>query len=377
MAKGMYVGVTEEEKIIAFTSHPVPTSWTKNSDGLSATASNEYGEWRIKSTTYDGQDSVDEAFDSSTSTFWQSSSSKTVNYVTLNCPTDITIKPTEITIKYKDFANLSAIEGQRSSGEWINLATLERKTSETTTTFNIDTGEYYKAIRIVANQISSSYAYQYLYDFKINSGTIKIASKINKARKVKKAYVGVANAARKVKKGYIGVNGVARLFYSAETLVPFTTCPFPNFSTDTATNDYGTWSASSTGISGTSYQAHDAFDADTKTSWRSKDLASPTTYATVQLTFPTGVFINPTKITVSCMQFVRCLVQGFNSETNAWEDIGEATSPAYTLTTTNLTYSGSVYFSAIRAYGARYSASYDRPEVADLKITSGTIKLEG
>lgn len=200
----------------------------------------------------------------------------------------------------------------------------------------------------------------------------------SKARKVKKLYVGVDGKARKVKKGYIGVNGVARLFYSAETLVPFTTCPFPSFNSDTASNDYGTWLASSTGNYSSTYQAHDAFDTNTSsTYWRSKELTSSSEEAAVLLTFPTGVLINPTKLTVSCRKFVRCFVQGFNPETNAWEDIGEGTSSTSSFTTTNLTYSGSAYFSAIRAYGLRYSSSYNSPEVADLKITSGTIKLEG
>ena len=93
--------------------------------------------------------------------------------------------------------------------------------------------------------------------------------------------------------------------------------------------------------------------------------------------FPTGVLIKPATVKVVCRKFVRCFIEGYNPETGAWERIGEATSSGSSFTTTNLTYSGDVYFSGIRAYGARYSSSVNTPEVADLKITSGTIKLEG
>lgn len=281
MAKGIYVGTTEEETLIAFTSNPVPTAW----DGTSLTsdtATNDYGIWKITASSTN-VNAVENAFDNSTSTVWQSGSSASVNYVTLNCPTDITIKPTEISIKYKNFANLSAIEGQRSSGEWINLATLERKTSETTTTFNINTGEYYKAIRIVANQINSSYAYQYLYDFKINSGTIKKAGKTNIARKVKKFYIGVDGKARKVKKGYIGVNGVARLFYNyiePQTITSFST---PSFAAATYTDEFGSiWSVSPS-------TAYKAWDKDDSTYYTGS--ASSTTRLT--LTLPDGYYLTP------------------------------------------------------------------------------------
>jgi hypothetical protein len=283
MAKGIYVGVTEEETLIAFTSNPVPTAW----DGTSLTsdtATNDYGIWKITASSTN-VNAVENAFDNSTSTVWQSGSSASVNYVTLNCPTDITIKPTEISIKYKNFANLSAIEGQRSSGEWINLATLERKTSETTTTFNIDTGEYYKAIRIVANQINSSYAYQYLYDFKINSGTIKKAGKTNIARKVKKLYIGVDGKARKIKKGYIGVNGVARLFYNyiePQTITSFST---PNFTSAKYTDEFGSeWTLSPA----TAYAAWDK-NGDTYFS------GSASSTVRLTLTLPDGYYLTPKK----------------------------------------------------------------------------------
>lgn len=197
----------------------------------------------------------------------------------------------------------------------------------------------------------------------------------SKARKVKKFYIGVDGKARKVKKGYIGVNGVAKLFYSAETLVPFTACPFPKFTDDTATNDYGTWTASSSGRYSTSYKAYLAFDENAETYWRSKALLS-NEYAYAQLNFPTGVLINPTALTVKCRQFVRCFVEGYNPESSTWERISEVPVSANDFVDTPFSYTGVEYFSAIRAYGMRYSSGYDTPEVANLKITKGTIKLE-
>ena len=199
----------------------------------------------------------------------------------------------------------------------------------------------------------------------------------SKARKVKKFYIGVDGKARKVKKGYVGVNGVARLFYSAETLVPFTTCPYSDVINEMPTNEYGTWKISAWSKYSDDYQAYKAFDEDTSTYWRSAELLSSSASSYVQLFFPTGVLIKPATVKVVCRKFVRCFIEGYNPETGAWERIGEATSSGSSFTTTNLTYSGDVYFSGIRAYGARYSSSVNTPEVADLKITSGTIKLEG
>lgn len=53
-------------------------------------------------------------------------------------------------------------------------------------------------------------------DFVAGGETGKVISYINKAKKVKKIYVGINNFSKKVKKGYIGVNGKAKQFFSIE-----------------------------------------------------------------------------------------------------------------------------------------------------------------
>lgn len=189
-------------------------------------------------------------------------------------------------------------------------------------------------------------------------------------------YGVVLDKARKIKKGYIGINGIAHQFYSTQTLKGFSTCPFPNFTANTATNEYGTWTASASSISSSSYPAYKAFDSDTSSMWYSSDLSLGDT-AYVQLNFPAGVRINPTKATITYRRFGSgSCVQGYDPDTGEWVRLGNTGHVANSSYTETHTYSSAIYFSAIRAYATRYSGSYPDPIVLDLKITAGTLKIE-
>ena len=204
----------------------------------------------------------------------------------------------------------------------------------------------------------------------------------SKARKVTKAYIGVDNKARKVKKGYIGVNGVARLFYSAETLVPFTACPYASMSWKAVTantkyqgtNDYGTWTIEASSSAGNDYSVVNAFDTQTSDYWISAAMSTDD-YVSCAIYLPTGVSINPTSIYVSYGQFKNASIQGLNESNGAWEIVESLSNTASNSTTKNLSPTVTNYYKAFRVYGTRYNASYNDPRVAAFSIMAGTLKI--
>ena len=167
---------------------------------------------------------------------------------------------------------------------------------------------------------------------------------------------------------YVGVS-------ETEKLTTFSDCPFPNFTTNTATDKYGTWTVScSSQRNSTTYAAYNAFDTDTGTLWGSGKLT--TNFAYVQLDFPQGVSIKPTTV---MMTYASCgtgsCVQGYNPDTGEWVTIGNTSQLSTSDKVERFEYSGTVYFTAIRAYANAYSGSY--AYVSNLKITAGTIKNVG
>ena len=227
MAKGIYVGANATHKVVEFTSNPAPTTgWADSSDYLSATATNEYGEWSLSTDiTLSSSYKPSYAVDSSTSTAWANGTSANTSLswntaLKFDPPTGVTINPKKISVvrKYTGSSNYATkIQGYNGSA-WVTLASLEVVGSSITTSeYDIDSEEYYTRFRILAHPYSTSQMSNYIYDFKITSGTMKIPNvKNNVAHKVTKVYIGVDNKARKIKKGYIGVAGVARPFFSAE-----------------------------------------------------------------------------------------------------------------------------------------------------------------
>lgn len=207
-----------------------------------------------------------------------------------------------------------------------------------------------------------------------------------KARKAKKAYVGVDNKARKVKKGYIGVNGVARLFYSAETLVPFTSNPAPTTWTDssdyksaTATNDYGEWNVTAGTVTDNPnlYRASYAFDGDASSRYIAASLSSSSAVTSININCPTGVSIKPTKISIThryCGNSTYpALIQAYTG--TKWVTLATM-SMFSSVSTETFTIEGDSYYTRFRITLYRYSSNSNTPYVYDFEITSGTLKIE-
>ena len=210
--KKAYVGVDSEEKIVEFTSNPAPTTWTDSSDYLSATATNDYGEWKAEASYVFSSYYISKIFDveeGNNSTSWVAKpDTETAAYtsnVWLNPPTDTSIKPTKLSITYMALGDNNSIWGMNTNtGEyekiasWSNTAASGEKITKTIT-YSGDS--YFSKIEIRVSNFGYGIRGS-VSDFKMTSGTIKVAGK--------------PNIARKIKKGYIGVAGIARPFFSSE-----------------------------------------------------------------------------------------------------------------------------------------------------------------
>lgn len=199
----------------------------------------------------------------------------------------------------------------------------------------------------------------------------------NVARKVTSMYVGVNGVARKIKKAYVGVNGVAQQFY--ELGIPFTSSPAPTSWSGsstaanhsfTGTNTWGTWTCRmDKSAYSTSYICSKAFDNDTSTEARPNSKENNW----VQLYLPTGITINPTKITarVSCIKNTS-RIEARNAATGAWEILyTQPTNISTSATDITVNISTTNYYNAF-AINAQYNLY--RPSIYDFKIVSGTIK---
>lgn len=183
-----YIGVNgvaqqfySAERLIPFTSNPVPTTWEDSSDYLSATATNEYGEWYISADAiFDNSNPVSYAFDGDSDTRCRLNTPNddtTPTNVILRCPENISINPTQIKITHTLVGNSSEsgkVQGLTAEGEWIDLvSTLYSSFGENTDTANINDVIYYKAFRIVCYRGLSSFTSS-ITEFEIQSGTLKI-----------------------------------------------------------------------------------------------------------------------------------------------------------------------------------------------------------
>lgn len=201
----------------------------------------------------------------------------------------------------------------------------------------------------------------------------------SKAVKVKSLYVGVDGKARKVKKGYVGVGGVARQFYSAETIIPFSTSVVPTEWTDgtekreaSATNDYGTWNISATKMKVTSGRVSEAFDGSTNTKAALKSSINLGDSVYLTLECPEGVSINPSVITVTHAYCKKGPVQGRRSD-GTWVTLG--TIPVSTSATTEtFNISNSEFYTSFRIDCIAYGNSYGS-EIYEFSINSGKLKI--
>lgn len=167
---------------VEFTSNPFPISWTAITTGTHYNATNNYGEWNILATNYGGSHYVNLAFDTSTTTYWQSAdySDETTSYeVEIDLPENVLIKPKSGRIISKNEGTTTypaKLFGFNSStGEWELLYTLTRSSSSHTQTFKVDNSVFYSKFKLAFHRYAAgaSYKYNHLYDFRINSGTIR------------------------------------------------------------------------------------------------------------------------------------------------------------------------------------------------------------
>ena len=162
-----------------FTSNVVPTTWTGSSDGLSATTSNDYGEWKVEVLSVEDSSStpVIKAVDGSTSTTYRTGDycTNTIpDYFVVLPPQGVSIKPTKISMYYQYMGSTSKIEGYNGSS-WVDLgAKFTYSTSAKETVFSVSSNEYYERIRVVIYKNTSSTPNPKIYDFKITSGTLRI-----------------------------------------------------------------------------------------------------------------------------------------------------------------------------------------------------------
>ena len=191
--------------------------------------------------------------------------------------------------------------------------------------------------------------------------------------------------ARKVKKGYIGVAGVAQLFYSSETLVPFTSNPAPTTWTEItantdyeASNMYGVWYAKTIYAPTANQTAVSrAFDASTSTYWSATSTTN-TAEREAQLWLPQGVSINPTKITIIHQYVGRSALQGKvqgSVDGTDWVDLCTLT-VSTNKTTETFDITTETFYKYFRVLTYRYSSSYNTQYVYDFQITAGTLKTE-
>lgn len=198
MAKGIYVGATKEETLVPFTSNPAPIIWTNSSDGKTATGANDYGNWEVVTTNGTSSYPASQAVDGNASTYWAgiaSGSDTETSSLRLSLPDGVSINPTQITVQHNrcgNSSNLAKLIGYTADGEKVELGTLARHTSNKSETFTISADKYYTEFELLLYRYSNSYVTQYIYDFKIDTGTLKLPIPQNNiARKVTKAYVGV------------------------------------------------------------------------------------------------------------------------------------------------------------------------------------------
>lgn len=163
-----------------FSERPYPTSWATVSGTNYAeyTSNNEYGEWRIttssnSSSSYTGE----KAFDGSTTTYWESasmSSSTEISTIEIACP--VLIKPTHIYTRYNRVGAGSVIQGYNPVTEaWEDLVELEDPSYSGVDTSEVDitTENYYSKFRIACYRYSSSYKTARVYELRIKSGIIR------------------------------------------------------------------------------------------------------------------------------------------------------------------------------------------------------------
>lgn len=163
-----------------FYSSIAPTSWSGGDSTASSewNGTNSYGTWLCRcSLETSSSHMTNLAFDESTSTYGETATTGAVAW-TITCPPSIRISPTKITYnitnaKYTD----TKVQGWNTETQaWEELthlgSNITSTTSPSSTTAKVSTPSFYSSLRVYVARYSSS-AVQRLYNFTIDSGTIK------------------------------------------------------------------------------------------------------------------------------------------------------------------------------------------------------------
>ncbi len=323
---------------IEFTSCLFPTTWTTVTTGTKYSASNDYGEWTIQASSYNGTASngLYNAFDGSTSTGSYIPYGTSSAWFSITSP--VAIKPTEIYLSLQS-CNGGTVQGLNSeTGEWETLGNF------TDGTQTITTENYYIQFKVNVNAPSSAVMVRNIKEFQITKGIYKYDYNIQ----------------------------------------IFSTCPYPtswtkvsdnSYGPYTSTNDYGEWSISCDSLQTTSSIVTNAFDAEDGTSWISAYHNYNDVPATISISCP--VLIKPTKITIKhsgvSNGFYSGKIQGYNPSTETWTDL--ATLAQYNAAKIEtFSISGDTFYSAFRVLCYRYSSSYVYSYIYYFDITEGIIK---
>lgn len=140
-------------------------------------------------------------------------------------------------------------------------------------------------------------------------------------------------------------------------------------------NTYGTWTITATNAYDYHYPVYEAFDNNTGGSnWVSTEHASSSDkfYVTVQC--PINIAIKPSSIRVVYRGTGNnSKLQGYNVDTNAWEDLSSLTATG-NMKDETFTYTADKYYSQFRLALTRFTTSYSENEVWDFQIEAGTIR---
>lgn len=190
-------------------------------------------------------------------------------------------------------------------------------------------------------------------------------------------YGVLLDKARKIKKGYIGVDNVARCFYSAPT--EFTSNPAPTgfsggLTSGTDSNEWGTWTITAD-VQNSGYYPKDAFDGDTSTHFTGSSMGTSTGTRSITLKCPDGVYIKPSHI-----QFVgaRLGTVTFSGVTESGSSVTFATKTGSTTSneTMNVYPTTELWFKSFSITTTRYSSSYKQPWFTEFQIVSGEIRKD-
>lgn len=181
-----YIGenlVYQKKLDTEFTSCPFPTTWTEVTAGTKYKATNEYGEWNIWATNYySPTHTVNKAFDTNKSSFWQSlahANGNTQYEIGIDLPINCLINPSSIYIKSSCASGTSSsyyakVMGYNPSTEsWEKLGEFIGTTSATEENLVVSQAIFYSKFKLVMRRASSSYKMNYVFEFQITSGTLR------------------------------------------------------------------------------------------------------------------------------------------------------------------------------------------------------------